>query len=311
MALLMNGLIVVDKPANWTSHDAVLKLRKILKTRRIGHAGTLDPIATGVLLMTVGQATRLFPYFSKMDKTYSGEIRLGLATDTYDSQGQPTGPENRNFPDGKKLLTTASSFLGTISQLPPPFSAKKINGQPAFKLARRGLKPELSPVRVSIHLFLILNYDPPLVKFLVKCSSGTYIRSLAHDFGQKIGCGAHLSALRRLAIGQYTEEESLSPEKIEKLASDGALDLIIRPMESLLTEYPAIWLDEKGTKAFSHGTRIGPEQVTRAVMAGYPSRPPYLFRVFSEKGRLLGLSRYEERERVFQPETVLASRIYS
>jgi len=146
----MDGLIVIDKPAGLTSHQVVLKLRNTLRVRRIGHAGTLDPLATGVLLVTVGQATRFFPYLSSFDKTYTGKIRLGLATNTYDSEGQPEGPERQDFPDEKKLLESIA-FCREVIQFPPPFSAKKINGQPAFKLARQGLRPALNPIRVIIH----------------------------------------------------------------------------------------------------------------------------------------------------------------
>lgn len=303
----MDGLIVVDKPAGWTSHDVVLKLRGILRVRRIGHAGTLDPLATGVLLVTVGQATRLFPYLSGADKTYTGEIRLGLETDTYDSEGQPTGPESRDFPDKNRLLEAASSFVGEISQLPPSFSAKKINGRPAFKLARQGLRPELEPVKVTIHRFLVLDYNPPLVNFLVECSSGTYIRSLAHDLGQKLGCGAHLSALRRIASGLYTEEEALSLERIEKLAREQAFGRFLLPLDRLLPEYPAVWVDKEGARAFGHGTRFSLNQVCRASLAGSRPGQQEVFRVFSGEDRLLGLARYEAQEQVFQPELVLAS----
>lgn len=304
----MDGLIVVDKPAGWTSHDAVLKLRKILHCRRVGHTGTLDPLATGVLLITVGQATRLFPYLSGMDKTYSGEIRLGLATDTYDSQGKPLGPESTAFPGEKELLAASTSFVGEITQVPPSYSAKKINGQPAFRLARRGLKPELQPVTVIIHRFLVLDYTPPLVKFLVECSSGTYIRSLAHELGQKLGCGAHLTSLRRLAVGHYTEEEALAPGKIEELARGKFFDHFLLPLERLLPDYPAIWLDQDGSRAFGHGARIGLRLVSRADLTGSRLITPDLFRVYSFQGRLLGLARFKAREQLFQPELVLVSR---
>ncbi|MCR4397016.1 MAG: tRNA pseudouridine(55) synthase TruB [Candidatus Saccharicenans sp.] len=303
----MDGLIIVDKPAGWTSHDVVLKLRKTLRLKRIGHGGTLDPLATGVLLVTVGQATRLFPYLAGMDKTYSGEIRLGLATDTYDSQGKPLGPEKTFFPKEKELAAVVASFVGEISQLPPPYSAKKINGQPAFKLARRGLQLELQPVNIVIHRFLVLDYAPPLVKFLVECSSGTYIRSLAHDLGQKLDCGAHLTALRRLAVGRYTEEEALTPGKIEELVREKAFDRFLLPLEKLLPDYPAVWVDPEGARAFKNGARIGLGQVTRVVLAGSRHTENIPFRVFSEQGRLLGLARFEARDKFFQPELVLGS----
>lgn len=303
----MDGLIIVDKPAGLTSHDVVLKIRKFLRVRKIGHAGTLDPLATGVLLVTAGQATRLFPYLSVTDKTYTGEIRLGVATNTYDAGGQPEGPENQDFPSEKNLLEVASSFVGEISQLPPPFSAKKINGQPAFKLARRGLKPELHPVRVTIHRFLVLDYTPPLVRFLVECSSGTYIRSLAHELGQKLGCGAHLSSLRRVAAGLYTVEEALSLEKIEELAREQAFDRFLLPLDLLLPDYPAIWLDEQGARAFAHGNGLSLRNISRALLTSGRRQETPIFRVFSVSNRLLGLARYEAGEQVFRPELVLTA----
>lgn len=301
----MDGLIVVDKPAGLTSHDVVLKIRKFLRVKKIGHAGTLDPLATGVLLVTVGQATRLFPYLAGADKTYTGEIRLGQATDTYDSEGQPVGPESRDFPEEKELLEKVSTFAGEISQFPPPYSAKKVNGQPAFRLARKGLKLELNPVQVMVHRFLILDYSPPLIRFLVECSSGTYIRSLAHDLGQKLGCGAHLSALRRIASGLYTEEEALSLETIEELSRSQAYDRFLIPLDRLLPDYPAIWLDEQGARAFAHGNGFSLRQVSRASLASSRRQEPSIFRVFSDRGRLLGLARFEAGTQVFRPELVL------
>ena len=152
----MDGLIIVDKPVGWTSHDAVLRLRKILGEKRLGHAGTLDPLATGLLIITVGQATRLFPFLSRLDKTYTGQITLGQATDSYDLLGKPVGEKCQEFPDLEKIEKTVDTLTGEIEQLPPPFSAKKVNGQRAFELARKGQKPELKPVKVNVYNFLIL-----------------------------------------------------------------------------------------------------------------------------------------------------------
>lgn len=300
----MNGMIVVDKPADWTSHDAVLHLRKILRIKKIGHTGTLDPLATGVLLITIGQATRLFPYLSKMDKTYIGEIRFGQATETYDSQGKPIGPEFQNFPKEKDLREAVESFEGEITQLPPPFSAKKINGQPAFKLARQGFSPNLSPVRVHIYRFLILDYSPPCLKFLIECSSGTYIRTLAHDLGQKLGCGAHLSQLRRVAVGKYTEEEAFTLDQIKELAGKNDFSKFIIPLEYLLPDYPSIWLDQIGSKAFLHGARIGLDKVAKASITGARSSSESVYRIFSEEGKLLGLAIFDRKEQFFQPKVV-------
>lgn len=300
----MNGIIVVDKPSGLTSHDVVLKIRKLLKIKRVGHAGTLDPMATGVLIITVGQATRLFPYLSKTDKTYSGEITLGQSTDTYDAQGKPLGPLNTNFPEEKVLREAMASFEGEITQLPPPYSAKKIRGEAAFKLARQGKNPELTPVRVKIYRFLLLDYQPPSVRFLVECSSGTYVRTLAHDLGQLLGCGAYLSQLRRLSSGSYTEEEANNLERIEELVASGQLNQLIIPLEYLLVEYPAIYLDSKGGKDFIHGRKISLDRVIKAILGRSSNFNSTIYRVFSEENRLLGLARFEKEGRVFQPEVV-------
>lgn len=300
----MNGIIIVDKPSGLTSHDVVLKIRKLLKIKRVGHAGTLDPMATGVLIITIGQATRLFPYLSKTDKTYSGEITLGQSTDTYDAQGKPLGPPNTNFPEEGALRKAIASFEGEITQLPPPYSAKKIRGEAAFKLARQGKNPQLTPVRVKIHRFLLLDYQPPTIRFLVECSSGTYVRTLAHDLGQVLGCGAYLSQLRRLASGSYTEEEALTLDKIEEIVSTEQMNRMIIPLDYLLVEYPAIYLDPKGGKDFINGRKITIDRVTRVMLGHTSNFPSVIYRVFSEENRLLGLARFERESRVFQPEVV-------
>lgn len=302
--LEMDGLIIVDKPAGLTSHDVVLKIRKWLKIKKAGHTGTLDPMATGVLIITLGQATRLFPYLSKMDKTYSGEIRLGQATDTYDAEGRPVGPLCDEYPSEDTLRLAMSEFEGEISQLPPPYSAKKINGQPAFKLAREGKTPELKPVKVNVYRFLLLDYQPPLVRFLVECSSGTYVRTLAHDLGQRVGCGAHLSQLRRLAVGTYTEQEAFSLDKIQELLASGHKERLIIPLDYLLPDYPAIYLDTQGEKIFSHGQIIELDRVSRVTLGRRSAWKQFLYRVFSEKGRLLGLALFQPAGRIFQPELV-------
>jgi tRNA pseudouridine55 synthase len=297
----MNGIIVVDKPVDWTSHDVVLHLRKTLRIKKIGHSGTLDPLATGVLLITVGQATRLFPYLSRLDKTYTGEIRFGQATETYDTRGRPVGPESSDFPEEKELRRTIEFFEGEITQLPPSFSAKKVNGQPAFKLAREGLAPNLSPVEVKVFRFLMIEYSPPFLKFLIECSSGTYIRTLAHDLGQKLGCGAHLTQLRRVAVGRYTEEEAFSLEKIQELTGKKEISEFIIPLDQLLPDYPAVWLNQLSVKAFLHGSKIGLDQVVRASLVRYSASAEPLYRIFSDEEKLLGLASFNRENRFFQP----------
>ena len=197
----MDGLILIDKPQDLTSHDVVQSIRKILKIKKAGHYGTLDPLATGLLVVALGKATRLFPFFSKTEKVYKGQIKLGFSTDTYDSQGTPTSTETKDFPDKKRLLEAMKKFEGDIDQIPPLFSAKKYKGKPLYILARKKKEIKREPRKIFVHYFRIKEFNAPFVDFEVKCSSGTYIRSLAHDLGKNLGCGAHLTRLKREKAG--------------------------------------------------------------------------------------------------------------
>src|SRR5271165_6481384 len=188
----VNGVMVVDKPAGWTSHDVVAKMRRIVGERSMGHLGTLDPMATGVLPLVLGRMTRLSQFYSASEKTYEGTIRLGLATDTYDCDGDPVGEPQEVKVTLEEIAAAASAFCGLIIQTPPPFSAKKIKGVPAYKLARKKQEVELQPVEVEVKEFAILGLDGDLVEVRSRVSSGTYLRSLAHELGQKLGMGAHL-----------------------------------------------------------------------------------------------------------------------
>ena len=195
----MNGVLIIDKPAGLTSHDVVNRVRRILHERSVGHLGTLDPIATGVLPLVVGNMTRLAQFYTSSEKTYEGVIRFGFATDTYDAEGQPTGPPQPVSLSLEEVQQLASQFRGVIDQVPPPFSAKKIQGVPAYKLARKQKEFTLSPVRVEVKEFEILNVENDRANFRARVASGTYMRSVAHDMGQEMGCGAHLESLRRTA----------------------------------------------------------------------------------------------------------------
>ncbi|MDR1303131.1 MAG: tRNA pseudouridine(55) synthase TruB [Puniceicoccales bacterium] len=203
----MNGILLVDKPSGWTSHDVVAKLRHRLGIRKIGHAGTLDPMATGLLILLVGNATKISQYVTNQDKTYVGTLRLGQETDSYDREGEVVATCEIRASE-QEIRQCAQQFLGDQWQLPPMFSAKKINGQPLYKLARRGetVERELRPVK--IYEFFIQEIALPDVNFTVACSKGTYVRTLVHDMGQKLGCGAHLSGLRRTKTGHFPLERA-------------------------------------------------------------------------------------------------------
>jgi tRNA pseudouridine55 synthase len=244
----VNGVVVVDKPEGTTSHGVVLRLRSILRISRTGHLGTLDPIATGVLPVCLGRATRLGQFLPSNPKEYVGTMRLGFATTTYDRQGDPTTPEVPFFGTLNDIAAAASRFTGTIDQIPPPYSAKKIDGKRSYKLARRGKEVEHAPSRVTVDVFEITGFESPMATFRVVCSAGTYVRSLAHDVGERLGCGAHLTSLRRLVSGPFTIEKARPLDRIS--ASD------VIPMENLLEDWPRIDVDGDQEVRVAHGNPV-------------------------------------------------------
>ena len=211
----MNGVLVVDKPAGMTSHDVVNRVRRMLGQRSVGHLGTLDPSATGVLPLVVGSFTRLAKFYTHCEKGYEGEIRFGFATDTYDADGEATTAAQEVRLERGQIEALAESFLGTVEQMPPPFSAKKIGGVPAYKLARKQREVALKAVPVEIKEFTILEVEGDWVTFRARVGSGTYMRSIAHDMGQKIGCGAHLARLGRTAVAEFGLAEALGLEAVD------------------------------------------------------------------------------------------------
>jgi tRNA pseudouridine55 synthase len=223
----MNGVIIVDKPAGWTSHDVVNRMRRILGQRSVGHLGTLDPLATGVLPLVTGSLTRLAQFYTTSEKTYEGVIRFGFATNTYDADGEPLEanvetaaqacPES-STPDLslETLQKLSARFIGLIEQIPPPFSAKKINGVPAYKLARKQQEVVLKPVQVEIKEFAILTVEGDRATFRARVASGTYMRSVAHEMGQLVGSGAHLQSLRRTAVAEFDITQAHTIEEVEE-----------------------------------------------------------------------------------------------
>jgi len=306
----MDGLILVDKPQGATSHDVVASIRRLLGQQRVGHFGTLDPLATGLLLVAVGRATRLFPFFSRHDKVYSGEMRLGFSTDTYDTEGKPTSEESAAFPDTRRLVEAMRELSGPSEQVPPPFSAKKVNGRPLYRWARAKMVVQSRPSPVVIQAFELKVYTPPLAQFDVHCTSGTYVRSLVHDLGQAVGCGAHLTALRRLAAGPFGLNEASSLDKIAALARAGDYKGFLVPLESLLPEAPKAVLSEQGRRRLQKGTPLPANLLIGVMPAERPSAPPAseasgIHRLFSEEGRFLALARPLEGKTAFLPFLVL------
>ncbi|HEY3972359.1 MAG TPA: tRNA pseudouridine(55) synthase TruB [Candidatus Sulfotelmatobacter sp.] len=215
----MNAVLIIDKPAGLTSHDVVNRARRILHERSIGHLGTLDPLATGVLPLVTGNLTRIAQFYTASEKTYEGVIRFGFATDTYDAAGEPTTTPQEIHLDAGQIESLAGRFRGVIEQIPPPFSAKKIKGVPAYKLARRQKEVVLQPVQVEIKEFAILAVDSDRVHFRARVASGTYMRSVAHDMGRELACGAHLESLRRTAVAEFTLEDAHTLEELAQLSN--------------------------------------------------------------------------------------------
>src|SRR6266702_3254593 len=244
----MNGIFIIDKPEGMTSHDVVQSIRRIFNIAKAGHLGTLDPLATGVLPVCVGKATRLAQFLPSSPKEYTGEIRFGFSTNTYDREGFPAGPE---VPfDGAKndIRRMMQSLTGVLDQVPPPFSAKKIAGVRSYKLARTNRTIEMAPVKVEIQQFELLSLDPPFAKFIVVCSAGTYVRSLVHELGRRLGCGAHLTALRRTRSGDFRIENAF---KLEHIGDENVV-----PMDHLLSSWPRIEVSEAEEIKILHGNQI-------------------------------------------------------
>jgi tRNA pseudouridine55 synthase len=289
----MDGLLIIDKPAGCTSHDVVIKIRKLLGQKRVGHGGTLDPDATGVLVLALGQATRFFRFLGGHDKTYEGTIRLGFATDTYDASGRPD-PQNEPgaLPPAQAVAAAMEGFEGEILQVPPRYSAKKVGGRPAYRLARARKDFVLEPALVKIRFFKLKNYAPPFVEFEVKCSPGTYVRSLAHDLGRKLGTGGHLQSLRRTSSGPFGLKNAVSLSEVEKAVAEGRLPQLVIPLEGLLTDAPAVVLPPAAGERIRNGSPL-----LAAHLAGFSPgagpdgiEPPF-FRILDSSGKLLGLAR--------------------
>lgn len=276
----MDGVLVLDKPAGITSHDAVAKVRKILGIKRIGHLGTLDPLATGVLPLVVGRATRLAQFFREREKVYEGVMRLGFATNTYDRMGTATTAEVIPQATRDEVELVFRELTGEYEQQPPPVSAKKIDGVPAYKLARRNQPVDLPAVPIEVMEIAVLSVELPLVRFRVTCSGGTYVRSLVHDAGRRLGCGAHVAELRRLASGEFREGGAVTLERLRELQEAGRASEALLPADQLLPEFPPYRL---------------PPAVVNDVMHGrdfrtYPPLSAPRIKVLAPNGQLLAIA---------------------
>jgi len=282
----VNGLLVIDKPGGMTSHDVVGLVRRITGERSVGHLGTLDPMATGVLPLLLGKFTRLAQYFSSAEKRYAGSIRFGFSTDTYDAEGEPAGPDLwaalNPSPALDQVRAAAGRFHGEMEQMPPPFSAKKIAGTPAYKLAREGKPVELKPAKIDIASFEITALEGAEASFTISISAGGYVRSVAHELGQDLGCGAHLSSLRRTQAGAFTLGEAHTLEELEALAGnvEALQELCIHP-RSLLLEMPSVTGDAMALGRLRNGAQANLPEFSRAP----------LVKVFAGQRELVGIAR--------------------
>ena len=274
----MNGIVIVDKPAGWTSQDVVSKLRGVLHTKRIGHGGTLDPMATGVLPVFVGRATRGVEFFEHAEKTYETVLRLGITTDTEDISGTVL-TEQDAFVTGEQLEKVLESFRGEILQVPPMYSALKINGQKLVDLARKGKEVERKPRPITIHELTLLSMEADGVHLRVRCSKGTYIRTLCKDIGQTLGCGGCMASLRRVSAGSYTIDEAVPLAELIEAAEP---ESYLRGVDTMFAQYPAVKLTEKQEKRCRCGNSFS------IAMA------PGTYRAYNQAGEFLMLAKVED-----------------
>jgi tRNA pseudouridine55 synthase len=277
-----DGVLVVDKPAGPTSHDVVNRVRRALGERRVGHTGTLDPFATGVLVVCVGRATRLARFLAEGEKLYSATVRLGFATSTDDLQGEALSAARPVHVDPGALALAARSLEGTLDQVPPAYSAKRIKGRRLYELAREGEEAPRLPARIHVAELRILAVRGEEIDIRVRCSPGTYVRALARDLGEVLGVGGHLTALRRLASGGFSVDEAVSADSLSPEAWGR-----VRPLSELLLELPAVRLLPAGLTAVRHGKDVGPAEVAE----GFPDAPgaPHL-RLLDSEGALVGMA---------------------
>jgi len=268
----MNGLFIIDKPAGMTSHDIVSIVRRATGERSVGHLGTLDPMATGVLPLLLGKYTRLAQFFSDSDKHYTGTIRFGLATDTFDAEGQPQSAPATLTLTLDQLRSLAAGFHGTIDQLPPVYSAKKIGGVPAHKLARAGKEVPVKPARITIHSFTLDSLEGDTASFTMHVSAGGYVRSVAHELGQLAGCGAHLASLRRTQAGPFTLSHSLTVDELKTLTPAEIEGRLPHP-RAMLPELPAVIVDELTAGRIRNGMQVNVQELSSAPLIKVFSGP--------------------------------------
>ncbi|MCX7682873.1 MAG: tRNA pseudouridine(55) synthase TruB [Anaerolineae bacterium] len=287
---MSNGILNLNKPAGMTSHDLVDRVRALTGIRRVGHAGTLDPMATGVLLVCVGQATRVAEYLMEGQKVYRARVHLGVTTDTYDAEGQVVAEKPVTV--GRDQVEAAlAQFRGPVLQLPPMYSALKYHGIPLHRLARRGIAVERAPRQVVIYHLELSGWEPPYCTLEVTCSGGTYVRVLAHDLGQLLGCGAHLAGLTRLASGDFTIEDAVSIEEFAQMAVEGRWQELLYPLDAALRQFPPLHLDAEEAQRLCRGQPISCPATGATELA----------RAYGPDASFLGLAKYDATTHTWRP----------
>ncbi len=302
----ISGVLVIDKPAGITSHDVVARVRKILHQRQVGHFGTLDPFATGVLPVSVGKATRFAQYYLKSRKAYAGTIRFGFSTDTYDATGEPISEAAPMALEASVLEGHFRQFTGRLLQIPPPYSAKHVGGVRAYELARQHKPVNLTPVEVEIYALELLSIHGEQVQFAVECSGGTYVRSLAHDLGQKLGCGAHLAGLRRTAVAEFKENRAVTLERLQEAAQQGSLESCVVRLEALLPDCPELVVRGREETSVRHGHAF---ELAQSLRPGRGESPGHvtaanLLKILGPERRLIAIARHVSGA-IYHPNLVL------
>ncbi|HYT36025.1 MAG TPA: tRNA pseudouridine(55) synthase TruB [Ktedonobacteraceae bacterium] len=293
----MDGIFNINKPTAMTSHDVVAIIRKHLKQKRVGHAGTLDPLASGVLPICVGQATRVAEYLSESGKAYQADINFGTATDTYDAEGTITATASTADLTLNMIQETLEQFRGPQMQNPPLYSAIKIQGQPAYKRARAGEVIVLERRPIVIHSLEILEWIPPRLTLAIECSKGTYIRSLAHDLGMQLGCCAYLEALVRTRSGPFTLSDSITLEQFADAVETNSIQHYSFPLDKALEQYPAMKLDVETAERIKHGNIFNNPVANNSGLA----------RVYDTNGAFIAIAEWNEEQQAWQPKKVFAS----
>ena len=303
----MDGLLIVDKPVGPSSHDLVVRVRRAIREKRIGHTGTLDPMASGVMALVLGRATRLARYLSGDDKTYEAEIRLGFATDTYDAKGTKTGADYTGaIPDAGAIERALDAFRGAFVQTPPSYSAKMIDGTRSYKLARAaGTETPTLPAAVEVvtRSLELLGLEGDRLRLRVCCTAGFYMRSLAHDLGARLGTGAHLTGLRRTAAGAFTLAQAVDADLVDRYPDRAAASIV--PMSDMLPGLPVAVLTDRGTERVAHGRDIELADVQERRPPTSPGTAGRSVRLIDRQGRLVAVAEERARPGVLHPSVVL------